>query len=204
MKTLRQWAGISAPATIDPAHAALLVIDFQREYFDGKLPIPDGRSALDAAKKLVDAADSVGMAVVHVHHVAANPAAPLFASGSPGAEPVGEMTPASHHTTVIKRLPSSFAGTDLLSLLQQKECKTVIVCGLMTHNCVDATVRDALHLGFSPIVVADACATRDLPGAAGGRPLKAEEVHAAVLAGLADRIADVVTSDQVLHLLRTG
>lgn len=201
MKTLRQWAGLNPPAALDPAHTALIVIDFQREYFDGKLPIPDGRAALAAARQLVTVADLLGMAVIHVHHVAANPAAPLFASGSSGAEPVAEMMPAPRHTTVIKRLPSSFAGTHLLELLQEKQAKTVIVCGLMTHNCVDSTVRDALHLGFAPIVAADACATRDLPGAAGGVAVPARQLHEAVLAGLADRIADVMPVRRILAAL---
>lgn len=201
LKTLRQWAGLQSPAVIDPAHTALLVIDFQREYFDGKLPIPDGRAALAAAAQLVAAADRNGMPVIHVHHVAANPAAPLFASGSSGAEPVAEMAPARHHATVIKRLPSAFAGTELADLLQARQCKTVIACGLMTHNCVDSTVRDALHLGLAPIVVADACATRDLPGAAGGAAIPAQQLHEAVLAGLADRVADVMTTAQVLGML---
>lgn len=204
MRTLRQWAGLKPPASIDPKQAALLVIDFQREYFDGKLPIPDGPQALAAAQALVSAADRLGMAVIYVHHVAANPTAPLFASGSTGAEPVPGMTPAKHHGTVIKRMPSAFFGTDLLAMLQQHACKTVFLCGLMTHNCVDATARDALHLGFSPIVVADACATRDLPGAAGAPPVPAQQLHEAVLAGLADRIAEVVTTEGALALLGQG
>jgi nicotinamidase-related amidase len=201
MKTLRQWAGLMAPMTINCHRTALLLVDFQREYFDGKLPIPDGSSALAAAKRLVAAAEKTGVSVIHIHHVAASPTAPLFASGSSGAEPVEELLPAANHATVIKRLPSGFAGTELLELLRQRECERVIVCGLMTHNCVDATTRDALHLGFAPIVAADASATRDLPGVCGGEAVTAQRLHQAVLAGLADRIADVMTCDETVALL---
>ncbi|HEX5392214.1 MAG TPA: cysteine hydrolase family protein [Rhodocyclaceae bacterium] len=201
MKTLRQWAGVMPPTSVDCSHTALLLVDFQREYFDGKLPIPDGSAALSAAKRLVKSAEKAGVFVVHIHHVAASPTAPLFASGSSGAEPVDALRPAEHHAVVIKRLPSSFAGTELLELLRQRQCNRVIVCGLMTHNCVDATTRDALHLGFAPIVVGDASATRDLPGVSGGAVVPAQQLHRAVLAGLADRIADVMTCDEVVALL---
>lgn len=201
MKTLRQWAGLTPPTNVDCSRTALLLVDFQREYFDGKLPIPDGPSALASAQRLVEAAEKAGVFVIHVHHVAASPTAILFASGSSGAEPVDAMRPAEHHATVIKRLPSSFAGTELLELLRQRECNRVIVCGLMTHNCVDATTRDALHLGFAPIVVDDASATRDLPGVNGGAMVPAQQLHSAVLAGLADRIADVMSCDEVVAML---
>lgn len=201
MKTLRQWAGLMPPASVDCSRTAILLVDFQREYFDGKLPIPDGLSALAAAQRLVGAAEKSGAFIVHIHHVTANPTALLFASGSSGAEPVEGLRPAAHHATVIKRLPSGFAGTELHELLMQHQCKWVIVCGLMTHNCVDATTRDAMHLGFAPIVVADASATRDLPGVNEGEIVSAQELHGAVLAGLADRIADVMTCDEVVALL---
>lgn len=201
MKTLRQWAGFAPPARVDCRRTVLLLVDFQREYFDGKLPIPDGPSALAAARRLLEAAERVGVSIVHVHHVAASPTAPLFANGSRGAEPVEALRPSPCQATVIKRLPSSFAGTELLELLRRHQCERVIVCGLMTHNCVDATTRDALHLGFSPIVAADACATRDLPGVTGGAPVPARQLHEAVLAGLADRIAEVMSCDAVVALL---
>jgi nicotinamidase-related amidase len=74
--------------------------------------------------------------------------------------------------------------------------KELVVVGFMTHLCVSATVRSALDLGYRTTVVADATATRDLPD-----PLvapeaqgvqKAESVHRATLAALADRFAIVV------------
>jgi nicotinamidase-related amidase len=61
----------------------------------------------------------------------------------------------------------------------------------MTHNCVDSTAREAFHRGYRVGVVADASATRDLPGPA-GKAIPAATVHAAVLAGLGDRIAEIV------------
>ena len=204
MKTVRQIAGLAPVEQLDPSRTALILIDFQREYFDGKLPLPDGPAALAVAEHMVRTADRLGLTVIHVHQVATSCTAPLFAPGSGGAEPVRGMVPADHHLRVVKRLPSSFAGTELANVLKERSCDTLIICGLMTHNCVDATTRDALNFGFAPIVAGDACATRDLPGAAGAPPVSARQLHDAVLAGLADRIAEVLSTEQILTLLTKG
>jgi nicotinamidase-related amidase len=201
MKTLRQWAGLPPTQSIDPATTALLLVDFQREYFDGKLPLPMADGALAAVLPLLRAAERAGMAVVHVHHRAGSHEAPLFAPDSVGAEAVTALMPAPDHLRVVKGLPSSFVGTGLEELLQERGCRTVIVTGLMTHNCVDATARDALHRGFAVLVAGDACGTRDLPGAVGGPYVAAAALHEAVLAGLADRIAEVFSAGQLVTML---
>ena len=59
-QTIRQMTGASAPESLDPATTALLVIDFQKEYFDGRMPIPDGAKALANARRLIDKADASG------------------------------------------------------------------------------------------------------------------------------------------------
>ena len=69
--------------------------------------------------------------------------------------------------------------------------ETLIIAGYMTHNCIDSTAREAFHRGYRVGVVADACATRDLPGP-DGATIPAATLNAAVLAGLGDRIAEIV------------
>lgn len=61
----------------------------------------------------------------------------------------------------------------------------------MTHMCVSATTRSALDHGYHVTVIADACATRDLP-AVGGDAIDAATVHRVALAELADRFATIV------------
>jgi len=65
-----------------------------------------------------------------------------------------------------------------------------VLAGFMTHMCVSSTARAALDLGYQTTVVADACATRDLPRPGGGT-IAAADLHAAELAALADRFAIV-------------
>jgi nicotinamidase-related amidase len=70
--------------------------------------------------------------------------------------------------------------------------KELIVAGFQTHMCVSSTVRAALDHGYRVTLVADACATRDLPDPLGGAALSAEQLHRSTLAALHDRFATVV------------
>lgn len=202
--TLRQFAGLTPVQRLSPDSTALLLIDFQREYFDGKLPLPDGAKAARNAAALAAMADACAMPVIHVHHVAASPAAAIFAPGSAGAEAIPTLVPAAHHLRVEKRLPSSFHGTDLAQRLDESGIKTLIVAGLMTHACIDATTRDALHRGYGLVVAADACASRDLPGHGSNGVIHHAAVHAATLAALADRYADVLATGAIAALCQPG
>ena len=66
---------------------------------------------------------------------------------------------------------------------------------MMTHMCVDATVRAAFDLGYAVTVAADACATREL--AYGGRTVAPADVQAAFLAALGAVYAEVVATAQI-------
>jgi nicotinamidase-related amidase len=92
---------------------------------------------------------------------------------------------------VVKGLPNAFAGTDLDQRLRALGRAEVILAGFATHMCVDSTARAALDLGWRSTVVANACATRDLPDPLGG-VIAAARLHHATLAALADRFAVVV------------
>jgi nicotinamidase-related amidase len=201
-QTLRQMAGLKAPESLDPGKTALVLIDFQGDYFDpAKLPLPDGRQAAVKAAQLIDAADAAGVRVFHVQHVAPSPASPLFAPGSSGWAFVDPVTPRPGHETIAKTLPSSFVRTELDAKLRAAGVETLVIAGLMTHMCVDATTRDAVSNGYKAIVAGDACATRDLPAGDGGT-ITARDVHRATLAALGDRFADVMNTDALVTLLR--
>ncbi|MGQ9370294.1 cysteine hydrolase family protein [Azospirillum sp. A39] len=170
--------------------SALLLIDHQREYLDGALPLAGIAAAVDAAGVLLRRARAAGAPVLHVLHVA-RPGAPLFAAGGSGAAVIPSLAPAYGEPTVVKSLPNAFAGTDLLDRLRGIGRSDLVVAGFATHMCVGATVRAALDLGFRCTVVADATATRDLPDPLGG-VVPAATVQRAALAALADRFATVV------------
>ena len=193
-RTLRQIGGVQASlqagATLVAAKTAVVLIDYQYEYRSGPLTLPDEPVASNAARRLRAWADCAGVAVIHVLHLA--PAtAPIFAPDSIGAAAITGLSPGEGEAIIHKHLPSAFTGTGLNDELQARAVETLIIAGYMTHNCVDSTAREAFHRGYRVGVVADACATRDLPGP-DGATIPAETLNAAVLAGLGDRIAEIV------------
>lgn len=197
--TLRSLGGASAPQQLDAAHTALLVIDFQNEYYTGKLKIPDGAAALANARQLVRMADANGIAVFHVQHV--NPAgAPVFAEGSDGVKLLLDMQPGAGHALLKKTTVSVFASTDLDAQLKARGIQTVIVSGLMTHACVAAAAREAAPLGYQVIVPSDAVATRSVQAYDGQGVVNAAALHRAALTEIADAFGAVMPTAAVLAL----
>ncbi|MET0028920.1 MAG: cysteine hydrolase family protein [Candidatus Thiodiazotropha sp.] len=186
-KTLLEMAGLQAtPATL--SESVLVVIDAQREYIDGALPLKNIDEALTQGRRLLLRARAAGIPIVHVVHRGGgalfNPESPYFAIASKMAPEPGELT-------IEKRLPNAFAGTSLLETLKSTGRKMLIIVGFMTHMCLDSTVRAALDQGYFSTVVASVTATRDLPDGQGGI-VPAEQVQQVILSTLADRFAVVV------------
>ena len=99
---------------------------------------------------------------------------------------------------VYKHTPNAFLNTNLLDLLKSWEVERVVICGMMTHMCVEATARAASDLGFQVLVAEDACATRDLKY--GDTTIPADHVHKSSLAALKS-YGRVMKSEEVLALL---
>lgn len=196
-RTLR---GAGPVKPVDPSSTAVLLIDYQREYVDGGLPLPGAAQATGGAVRLLRLAERCGMAVIHVHHHGA-PGARFFDPGGPGAQPVPELAPAAGYGRLVKSMPSAFHATGLGAELERRRIRNLVVAGFMTHMCVDTTVRDAVHRGYRCLVAEDACATRDLPGRAGD-VIPHGTVHGATLAALGDRFADIVAVDELETLVR--
>lgn len=196
--TIRTLAGAAAPASLDASSTALLVIDFQNEYFTGKMPIPDGKAALGNAQRLIAHADQAGMPVFHIQHLTPE-GSPVFAERSATAKFHAELQPAPHHTVLRKTSVSVFPTTDLDQRLKAAGIKTLVITGLMTHACVAGAARDAVPLGYGVIVAEDACATRDLDRA-DGSVVTHDSLHRAALASIDDTFGDVLTTEQVLKL----
>lgn len=201
--TLRERYGLKPPASFDPSRTALVLVDFQEEFFAGGLPVKDAPRAVQNAQRLLGWARATGVRVVHVHNIA--PAGSrLFGDGSPGAQVRPEVAPVPGELVIIKHMAGAFSRTELHPELQARGIDTLIVAGLMTHLAVDTTVRDGLVLGYRVVVASDAAATRDLPGAAGAPSVPAKTVHASTLASLADRFADVLPTREIQAIPVTG
>jgi nicotinamidase-related amidase len=185
-KTLLQMAG----APLEPSRfseSAVIIIDAQNEYVNGKLPLSGVDAALNNISILLKAARAAGSPVVHVQHKGR--AGGLFDPGADTFKLAPQAANESGEAIVEKPLPNAFAQTNLQDLLTKTGKKSLIMAGFQTHMCISSTVRAALDLGYRTTVVADATATRDLPDPTGGPALSATELHRAALAGLADRFA---------------
>jgi nicotinamidase-related amidase len=131
-----------------------------------------------------------GVPIFHVRHLSTRPGATFFIPGTPGAEIHGAVKPHGGETVIEKNFPNSFRGTSLERALQDAGAKELVVAGMMTHMCVDATVRHAADLGYKVTLLGDACATR--AQAFGGETVPARHVHAAFLAALNGFYAKVI------------
>jgi len=177
--------------------AVLVLVDHQREYVDGRLPLTGMPEAVAGCAELLALAREHGSPVIHVvHHGKAGGA---FDPAGPYAAIIEGLTPADGEFSVVKHLPNSFAGTDLADQLAATGRKELIVAGFQTHMCISATVRSALDHGYRVTLVAAACATRDLPDPLGGDPLSAAELQRVTLAALNDRFATVVADASAWH-----
>ena len=192
-KTLLEMSG----ADLKPpplSASALVIIDAQNEYLDGKLALPDVRPAVDALARMQAKARAAGAPVVHIQHKGR--AGGLFDLDARGGAIIDAAMPASGEHLVQKPLPNAFAQTGLDATLKKLGRTQLVIAGFMTHMCVSSTARAALDLGYKATVAADASATRDLPDPMGG-VISAAALHRAVLAALADRFAIVAKVEEI-------
>ncbi len=188
--TMLQMAG-AAPTPATMADGVLVIIDAQREYTDGLLPLTGVAAAVDALALLLEKARKAKAPIVHVRHKGST-TGKAFNPTLSGFEIVKALTPRDGEMVIDKGLPNAFTGTDLAKHLQGGGRKNLIVGGFMTHMCVSATVRSATDHGFMSTVAADTVATRDLPDVTGGATVAADEINRITLAALSDRFAWVV------------
>lgn len=175
---------------------ALVIIDIQNDYFPGGAMELEGADAAgQKAGAAIQKFRKQGLPVVHVRHLSVRPGATFFVPGTRGAEIHASVEPVPGETVIEKNFPNSFRDTQLKAILDNQNIKNLVVAGMMTHMCVDASVRQAADLGFKVTLLADACATR--AQGYGGETVPARQVHAAFLAALNGFYAKVVNTHEL-------
>jgi nicotinamidase-related amidase len=132
---------------------------------------------------------------VHIQHVSTRPGATFFLPGDRGADIHESVAHFEGEPLVVKHFPNAFRETNLLALLQAQQIERLVIAGMMSHMCVDATARAGADLGFSIMVAEDACATRDLSH--GEVTVPAQHAHAAFMAALKS-YGTVLPSEEVI------
>ncbi len=178
---------------------ALLVIDIQKDYFEGgKYPLVEPLAAARMAYMILQCFREHGGHHIHIQHIALKPDAPFFVKGSAGSDIHDSAAHFVGEPIVYKHYPNAFRETNLLEMLKGWGIERVVITGMMTHMCVDATTRAAADFGFKVIVAEDACATRDLEF--GNTLVPADHVHKAFMSAL-QSYGDVMKSEEIIALL---
>lgn len=187
--TLRQLNGLDdAPAVL--ADSTLVLVDYQNTYTTGVMELAGWERALDAAADLLARARAAGSPVIHIINDGGE--------GSPYdiREHIGQIhekvAPIDGEPVVVKQVPDGFVDTDLGARVAEAGRQDLVIAGFMTHMCVQFTAQGAFLAGQRPTVVAEACATRELPVA--GSQVPAAQVHEAALGTIADLFGVVVRS----------
>ncbi|MGY3779405.1 cysteine hydrolase family protein [Isobaculum melis] len=179
---------------------ALLIIDVQNDYFKGgKMPLMHSDQALQQLLKVKDFFDKQQLPVIYIQHINAKKNADFFEKDTLGVaiHPLLLASNTGHEITIVKAHPNSFFETGLQETLIALQVDQLVITGMMTHMCVDSTTRAAKELGFQPVLIADATATKEL--AFGEKVVIATDVQTAFLSALQHFSTSILSSKDFLH-----
>ncbi len=170
----------------DSLKTALVIIDIQDFYFlPGRNQLVEPEKAAAKTAELLKAFREKKDLVIHIKHNAKN-----------GGDIYKEVAPIEGEKVITKNYANGFKDTDLLDYLHKNKVKRLVIAGMMTQMCVEATTRAASDYGFKCVVIQDACATRNLEF--DGHVIPAEQVHYAALSALAMAYAKVMDTKTFL------
>lgn len=162
---------------------ALLAIDVQNDYFpNGKMELYQPLMALAKITQLEKHFIQKNLPIIYIQHVKHKQNANFFEANTSGAELHSQLNITSDSIIIEKHFPNSFYRTNLETTLHNLGIEQLVICGMMTHMCVDSTTRASRELHFDPIVIHDATATKNLRF--GQETVPAEEVQISFLASL--------------------
>jgi nicotinamidase-related amidase len=176
--------------------SVLLIIDVQKAIDHPKWGVRNNPHLEANLQELLKTWRQRGWPIYHVAHDSTEPGS-TYRPGQWGNEFKPEVQPRTGERIIRKSTTNAFVGTGLEQELHEKGFSTLVICGVITNNSVEATARTAGNLGFQTYVVADATATfgkRDLRG----HWWDADDVHHLSLANLEGEYATVVTTEQVV------
>ena len=173
---------------LDVGKAALACIDFQRDFVAAEglaaargAAVEHLREAIPGAQRALAAARKVGMFVFHTREVYAadlsdlnlyrrrhdsavgtpGPLGRFLVRGEPGSEIIEAMRPLPDEPVIDKAGFSAFHQTTLDTILRVRGIETLLIAGVTTQCCVASTLRSAVDLGYSCVLLRDACAAYD-------------------------------------------
>lgn len=176
---------------------ALILIDIQNIYFtEGEYKLNHPEEASLNAQKILQYFRMRHLPVLHIKH--------LFNQGS-YKEDINSLrefhvnvAPLPDEIIVEKKYPNAFLGTGFKQKLDENGIKELVVVGMMSHMCVDTTVRAAQDHGYAVTLINDACTTKNLQF--NGINIDADLVHTVFMASLNGAFARIETADEFLSM----
>ena len=164
---------------------ALLLIDLQNDYFPGgKFPLWNTAAVLTNIEQAIKAARTQGIPIIHIQHIAKTGIAPFFNQGTAGAKIHPRVLAAAPDAPiVVKEYADSFVGTKLEETLSGLGVDELLVCGMMTQNCVTHTAISKSAEKYKVSILPDCCTTVD------------EMLHNIALHALSTRVSLVPAKD---------
>ncbi len=181
---------------------ALIVIDVQQaidHFSQGTRNNPDAERVI---ANLLVCWRGAGLPVVHVRHGSKYPNSP-YHPDSPYFAFKAEVMPAPGEKIFTKSENCAFIGTTLESWLNDQDITEMVVCGVLTNNSVDATVRVAAGLGYSIFLPKDAAAAFSLKRL-DGKVVAAEDVHWIFLSNLDGEYCRVCSAEDLIRYVDTS
>lgn len=140
---------------------ALIIIDVQNDYFpDGKLPLWNTKTALDNIEKAILEATRRNIPIILIQQFTDPKVAPFFNKGTKGAEIHSRIMNAAPEAKIItKNYADSFHETELDQVLKDYGARKLLVCGMMTQNCVTHTAISKSAEKYEVLILSDCCTT---------------------------------------------
>jgi nicotinamidase-related amidase len=179
----------------------LILIDIQNDYFpSGKMELDNSEQAGKVVAQILIFFRNEKLPIFHIQHISTRPNATFFLPNTLGVQIHEGVQPINGEMKIIKHYPNSSRETELLPQLKKQNIQQLVIIGMMTHMCVDATTRAATDYGYECLIAHDACATRSLKF--GNREVSAVDVHTAFLAALNGSYGKVMASEDIMKELR--
>ncbi|GMU24792.1 MAG: isochorismatase [Phycisphaerae bacterium] len=179
----------------------LIIVDVQKDYFPGgRMELVGMEQAAAKARELLTVFRDHDWPTFHIQHVFTQPDAPFFLPGSEGVEIHESVAPRAEDVQVVKHHPNSFRDSALQEELRKAGVGRLVICGAMSHMCIDATTRAAADLGFQCTLIHDACATRDVEFA--GQTIPADQVHGSFMSALGWAYAKLLSGEEFARGMR--
>ena len=176
---------------------ALIIIDLQNDYFcGGAMELENTDEVLDKTNKLINFARKQKYKIYFIQHFSMKKEATFFIPNTYGVK-LNDKLDIKNEKIIEKKYPNSFSNTNLKDELKKENINNLIICGAMTHMCIDSTVRAGFDLGFKITLVNDACATKDLKFK--DKIIKAQDVHNSFLSALGSVFCYVKSTDEIIN-----